>query len=562
MLSLLKIENIALIDQLELEFGKELNVLTGETGSGKSIIVDSLNALTGGRVSSDLIKAGSDRSRIEALFIKPDSKEFDEILAVAGIDNEGDELIVRRELSAAGKNRIFINNQLVTATVLKSLAPMLVDIHGQGEHDMLYDVSSHLEMLDEYADAAALRKKTAEVFAELTAAKRQLAEFESDEAAKLQLLDILKFQAGELKQTALVAGEDADLEQKKRILNNAEKLTALSSEVIDLLYDADNSTITTFDKAKQKIDELAEFDDRFSEYREALISVRATIEDVAATARDHRDHIEFSADRLAEIDGRLAEITHITRKYGGTIKSALEHLADAEERLENINSAEEREDELKNKIAGLREKYIAAAKDLSRRRSEKAKKFQKEVEQNLDAVALQKAKFEARVDSPVGTEFDDRRFTAKGFDRVEFYFSANAGEPTKPLAKVASGGEASRLMLILKTTAKNLSETTTTVFDEVDAGIGGRVAEAVGIKLNELGATRQVLCVTHQPQVASQANRHFVVEKHMSNNKTSIVVRELDETERIEEVARMLAGETITNAARENAREMLAGAGR
>ncbi len=558
MLSLLKIENIALIDQLEVEFGRGLNVLTGETGSGKSIIVDSLNALTGGRVSSELIKAGADRSRIEALFTKPVSKELDNILAAAGIDADGEELIVRREISAAGKNRIFINNQLVTATVLRSLAPMLVDIHGQGEHDLLYDTASHLEMLDEFAEAQSLRNETANAFAELSGAKRQLAEFESDEAAKLQLLDILKFQVGELKHAALKPGEDTELEQEKKRLNNAERLTALSSDVIDLLYDSDGSTITTLDKAKQKIDELGEFDDRFLQYQDALVSARGAIEEIAATARDHRDHIEFSAERLAEIDGRLAEITRLIRKYGGTIDSALEHLADAEERLRNIESAEEREVELRQRISELRVEYVEAAEKLNKRRIDKAKKFQKEVEQNLDAVALQKAKFEVRIDTDQG----DSRFTSKGFDRVEFYFSANAGEPPKPLAKVASGGEASRLMLILKTTAKNLSETTSTVFDEVDAGIGGRVAEAVGSKLKELAESRQVLCVTHQPQVASKADNHFVVEKAMSKNSTSIAVRALDETERIEEVARMLAGETITNAARENAREMLAGAGK
>jgi len=558
MLSLLKIENIALIDQLEVEFGRGLNVLTGETGSGKSIIVDSLNALSGGRVSSDLIKAGSERSRIEDPFVKPGSKPLNNILTDSGIDDEGDELIIRRELSAAGKNRIFINNQLVTAAVLRSISPMLVDIHGQGEHDMLYETASHLEMLDEFAGARSLREETAKAYEKLVSAECRLAEFASDEAAKLQLLDILKFQTGELKQAALIAGEDTELEQEKKRLNNAEKLTALSSEVIRLLYDSDESTITTLDKAKQKIDELGEYDGRFLQFQEAFISARATIEETAATARDHRDHIEFSAERLAEIDGRLAEITRVIRKYGGTIESAIDHLTDAEQRLHSIESAEEREAELRHEIADLRTEYVAVALKLSKLRSERSKKFQKEVEQNLDAVALQKAKFEVRI----GSDQDDRRFTAKGFDRVEFYFSANAGEPPKPLAKVASGGEASRLMLILKTTAKDLSETTSTVFDEVDAGIGGRVAEAVGAKLKELASSRQVLCVTHQPQVASKADSHFVVEKVMSKNSTSITVRVLDETERIEEVARMLAGETITNAARENAREMLAGAGK
>ena len=562
MLNLLKIENIALIDRVELEFGGRLNVLTGETGSGKSIIVDSLGALTGSRVSSDLIKAGAERASIEAIFSKPESKEFNAVLAEAGIDADDDEIIVRRELSSSGKNRVFINDRTVTAGLLRSIAPMLVDIHGQGEHDLLYEVSSHLEMLDQYANAAELREKTAGAFAKLADAKRRLDDLESDEAAKLQLLDILHFQVDELKRAALLPGEDAELQKEKNGLNNAEKLTTLSGEVSGLLYDDDDSAITTLDKAALRIDELAEFDARFAPFQEALASARASVEEAARTAGDFRDRIEFSPERLAEIDDRLAEITRLTRKYGGTIESALAHLAESEERLANIVSAEEREAEMRRGIADLRSNYIAAAEKLSALRTQKAKPFQKEVEHNLNTVALQKARFEVRIDTPASDDEIEKYSTAKGFDRVEFYFSANAGEPVKPLAKVASGGEASRLMLILKTTAKNSSKTTTTVFDEVDAGIGGRVAEAVGIKLSELGKTRQVLCVTHQPQVASKADTHLVVEKSMSAKSTSVTVRTLDDAERIEELARMLAGEKITNAARENAREMLAATGK
>jgi DNA repair protein RecN (Recombination protein N) len=562
MLNLLKIENIALIDRVELEFGDGLNVLTGETGSGKSMIVDSLAALTGARVSSDLIRSGAARASIEAIFSKPASKEFDAIFTEAGIDAEGDEIIVRRELSSSGKNRVFINDRSVTAGLLRSIAPMLVDIHGQGEHDLLYEVSSHLEMLDQYAGAARYRERTADAFAKLAEAEQRLNELESDEAAKLQLLDILHFQVDELKLAAMSPGEDDELQKEKNRLNNAEKLTALSTEVSEFLYDNDDSAVTALDKAALRIDELAAFDERFAPFQEALASARASIEEAARTAGDFRDRIEFSPERLAEIDDRLAEITRLTRKYGGTIASALEHLAESEKRLANIVSAETREAELRKEIAELRTQYVGAAEKLSALRWQKAKGFQNEVERDLNAVALQKARFEVRIESPANEDEMTKRSTAKGFDRVEFYFSANAGEPVKPLSKVASGGEASRLMLILKTAAKNLSKTTATVFDEIDAGIGGRVAEAVGVKLNELGKTRQVLCVTHQPQVASKADTHLVVEKSMSAESTSITVRTLSDAERIEEVARMLAGEKITNAARENAREMLAGAGK
>jgi DNA repair protein RecN (Recombination protein N) len=562
MLNLLKIENIALIDRVELEFGDGLNVLTGETGSGKSMIVDSLAALTGARVSSDLIRSGAARASIEAIFSKPASKEFDAIFAEAGIDAEGDEIIVRRELSSSGKNRVFINDRSVTAGLLRSIAPMLVDIHGQGEHDLLYEVSSHLEMLDQYAGAARYRERTADAFAKLAEAEQRLNELESDEAAKLQLLDILHFQVDELKLAALSPGEDDELQKEKNRLNNAEKLTALSTEVSEFLYDNDDSAVTALDKAALRIDELAAFDERFAPFQEALASARASIEEAARTAGDFRDRIEFSAERLAEIDDRLAEITRLTRKYGGTIASALEHLAESEKRLANIVSAETREAELRKEIAELRTQYVGAAEMFCALSKQKATGFQNEVERDLNAVALQKARFEVRIESPANEDEMTKRSTAKGFDRVEFYFSANAGEPVKPLSKVASGGEASRLMLILKTAAKNLSKTTATVFDEIDAGIGGRVAEAVGVKLNELGKTRQVLCVTHQPQVASKADTHLVVEKSMSAESTSITVRTLSDAERIEEVARMLAGEKITNAARENAREMLAGAGK
>lgn len=559
MLSLLRIKNIALIDELAVEFGPGLNLLTGETGSGKSIIVDSLNALTGERVTSDLIKEGSDAAKIEGLFTLQITKPLFTILDESGIeiDAAGEiDLIVRRELSLSGRNRIFINNQLITAAVLKRIGPFLVDIHGQGEQSSLFDPASHMELLDAFAGVSTERANAAAAFGEWRAAKNELDELKRDEAGKLQLVDILKFQVDELSRAALQIGESEELEEEKLRLNNVEKLSSLSTEAFSALYEMDGSTVATLDQAIQRIKELAEFDARFREYIDGLESAAAVLEDVSFTLRDFRGGLEFSPDRLEQIESRLAEITRVSRKYGGTVESALEHFAESEKRLSNIEMSELRERELNAILTEKRSEYVSAAAALSSKRKSAAKKFEREVESNLKAVALEKARFEVHFAGG-----DDADFTANGFDRIEFYFSANPGESPKPIAKVASGGEASRLMLILKTSGRSIADGTSAVFDEIDAGIGGRVAEAVGLKLKSLAEGQQVLCVTHQAQVASKADRHFLVEKAMSKNKTVIGIRELDQTERIEEIARMLAGERITDAARENAREMLAVAG-
>ena len=551
MLTLLKIKNIALIDSLEVEFGPGLNLLTGETGSGKSIIVDSLGALTGERVSNDLIKEGEQSATIEGLFVTSSTQHLAAVFEESGIDLDGDELIVRRELSLAGKNRVFINNQLVTQTFLRRIGAFLVDIHGQGEQAALFDPATHMEMLDAFAGVDSERRKTAEAFRQFAATRKELTDLRQDESDKLQLLDILKFQVDEIRGLGPKPGEDIELEEEKRRLNNVEKLSGLSDDAYKLLYEQDESTIATLDKAARRIAELSEYDSRFSDYREPLDTARAVIEDVAMTARDFRSSIEFSPARLEEIEDRLAGISRLARKYGGTIDAVLGHLAESEKRLENIETAELREQELEKKLSVDRAAYLDAAMALHDQRVAAAVKFSKDVEANLKAVALEKARFEVRVSR------DDAKFAATGFDDVEFFFSANPGESPKALVKVASGGEASRLMLILKTTAKATEAEKAAVFDEIDAGIGGRVAEAVGLKLKQLATSQQVLCVTHQPQVASLADKHFVVEKSMGRNRTAVGIRELDGDERVEEIARMLAGEKITESARTHAAEMI-----
>lgn len=561
MLNLLKIKNVALIESLDIEFGSGLNLLTGETGSGKSIIVDSLGALAGERASSDLIKDGADSAQIEGEFSIKRNKALIQLLDESGIETEKGEsvdVIVRRDISATGKNRIFVNGQLVTAAFLKRLGTFLVDIHGQGEQSTLFDPATHLDLLDEYARLTTKRDKVAAIYDEWSKIRAELADMQRGESEKLQLLDILKFQVDEIKAADLKVGEETELEEEKHRLNNVEKLSALSTDALTLLYDADESTVSTLDRAAKKIVELSEFDSKLAEYKDGIAAAQAVLQDLSFAVRELANHLEFSPERLEEIENRLAEITRVSRKYGGTVESAIEHLETSAARLDSIENAEFHQEEVKKRLHAKSSEYIAAAGELHAERAKAAAKFGKAVEAELADVALARSRFEVRVAEPNAD--DETRYSPNGYDNVEFFFSANAGEAVKPLARVASGGEVSRLMLILKTVAKEKHVGKAVVFDEIDSGIGGRVAEAVGLKLKELSANQQVLCVTHQAQVASKADSHLVVEKSMTKNRTSIYIKTLTDNERVEEIARMLAGETITDAARENAKEMIAAA--
>ncbi|MBX3298067.1 MAG: DNA repair protein RecN [Acidobacteria bacterium] len=556
MLSLLRIQNIALIDELEVEFGDGLNLLTGETGSGKSIIVDSLGALIGDRVSADIVKQGADTARIEGEFLLPPSRSSErlmELLDENGLETGSDPLLIRREISTTGRNRIFINGRAATASILRQVGQHLAEIHGQGEHTALYDVANHITILDSFAEADAELASLASAFDTWSSIRLRLTELRRDESEKLQLIDVLRFQVAEISSLAIEPGEDETLEDEKRRLYNVEKLSALSGEAFSLLYDDENSTLATLDRAARAIAELAEYDARFRGFDDQLAAARAVVEELGGQARDFASAIEFSPERLDEIESRLAEISRLKRKYGGSVESVLEHLRSSSERLAAIETSHEHEAALEQELAAAAEAYSSAAARLSAIRQKAAKEFSRGVENELRTVALDKAVFEVRFSA---TE----DFTATGTDAVEFFFSANPGEPVRPLVRVASGGEASRLTLILRSVAGGSAAGRTAVYDEVDVGIGGRVAEAVGRRLKSLSAVQQILCVTHQPQIASLADRHFLVEKSQDKNSTTVSLRELGPADRIDEIARMLAGEEITDAARENARAMLASA--
>ena len=562
MLALLNISNFALISELKVEFDRGLNLLTGETGSGKSIIVDALGVLIGDRFSPDLIRAGERHASVEGLFALGAHPQVEAILEEAGVGVRagGDvELVVRRELSAEGRGRVFVNNRLATLSLLRSLRPLLVDIHGQGTQQTLFDPETHLELLDAFADLASGREVVTAAYRRWSALNRELESLRRDEAEKFHLTDALRFQVSELEAARLAAGEDEQLEAERRRLANLEKLTELCADAYNLTYEESDSTVARLSRLERQVEELSHYEASYKNYSEGLASARVVLEDLSASLRDFLDGLTFSPERLAEIESRLAELARLKRKYGGTIESALEHLDGSRQRLRQLERTDERAEEVVRELAEARASYVQAAARLHRARAKSAGEFRRAVEASLGEVAMEHARFEARVESPAdaGADGASKSFTATGYDRVEFYFSANAGEPLRPLAKVASGGEASRMMLVLKTSASPARFPRTIVFDEVDAGIGGRVSEAVGLKLKALSGTNQVLCVTHQAQIARFADTHILVDKQERAGRTEVGVRPLDRRRQVEEIARMLTGAEITEAARRHAREML-----
>jgi DNA repair protein RecN (Recombination protein N) len=550
MLQFLNISNIALIDDMQVEFESGLNLLTGETGSGKSIIVDALGVLIGGRFTSELLKSGAERGSIEGLFSVTPNPELELLLENAGLDPTT-ELIIRREIASTGRNKIFINNQLATQSLLRDLRPYLVDIHGQGDQQTLFNPETHLEILDAFAGNNALRGEVAEAYQRWNAVRRELESLRHDEAEKFQLVDTLKFQIGELERAQLSPAEDEKLEEERRRLANVEKLTTLCQSSYSRIYEEDDAAVARVRQTLKDVEELAEFESSFRDYLEGLESARAVLEDLSFSLRDFADRLEFSPSRLAEIEDRLAEISRLKRKYGGSIAASLEHLARSEDRLRQIETSDERERELNAELAAARERYLDLARKLHKERVRAAKKFEQAVEKGISEVAIDNARFQVQVNDSVDLAGQ------KGIDHTEFYFSANVGEEVKPLARVASGGEASRLMLVLKTVANGSQFPRTIVFDEIDTGIGGRVSEAVGIKLKKLAQTNQVLCVTHQPQIARFADSHLVVQKEALKGRTQVSVGRLDKAGRVEELARMLTGAEITDSARRHAKELL-----
>jgi DNA repair protein RecN (Recombination protein N) len=554
MLKLLRINNIALIPELELELGEHLTLLTGETGAGKSILIDALGLVLGDRASPDLIRSGEEKGTVEAVFESP---AVASLLDERGLPAEGDELVLRRELHANGKGRATVNGALVPVSLLRDLGPRLAVVHGQHEPQGLLDPATHLSVIDHFAGEDAARP-IGELFRDLRSIEAALEKLRGDRRETERRREMLVFQANEIDSAELGAGEEEALRAEKARHANATRLASLSSEAFSLLYEDEAAALTRLGQVFKRVEELAAIDPEFRPFVEAKADCLPPLEDLARSLRDYHERLEVAPGRLDEIESRLALIERLKRKYGSTLTEVLAFAASCREALAALEAPEEQERKLEERRERAAAAYLDRAKALSKRRRSVARDLVKRVQAELAELAMEKTRFEVLF-TPADPEaaLDPSAWTEQGLERAEFLLSPNPGEELRPLARIASGGELSRIMLAIKTVVRSDEPGLTLVFDEVDAGIGGRVAEVVGRKLKALAEKQQVLCVTHLPQIAALADHHLAVRKHVARGRTLTGVDALSESDRVEEVARMLGGETITATARQHAREML-----
>lgn len=554
MLQELDIENYAVADRLRVRFQAGLNLLTGETGSGKSIVVDSLALLFGARADAGVIRAGAPRARISGIFDPPPGDEFRAWLDARGCA-AADELIVERQILASSKSRAYINGSPATLTALKELAPRLGDIHGQHEQQMLFSPREQMRMLDGFAGTAAAARGVAQAYRACRGLEAQLRELQAGEQERLRRLDLLRFQADEIGRAALQPGEDEELQRERRLLVNLSRLRESCAAAYNALYEADAAAAAQLKTAAGQLEAVGEFDESLAEFAAGLETARAVVEDTAFEIRNYLDKLEAQPERQEQIEERLALIEKLKRKYGAALDDVLRYGEKVGKELADLEAGGAAPAALEEQLRAATAAYRSQAEALSQRRKEAAAKLAAAVERELPALAMENARF------AVGLEpLED--WSADGLERVAFLFSANPGQAARPLNRAASGGELSRVALALKTClldAGGGAETLRTlVFDEVDSGVGGRVAEAVGKRLKKLSAGSQVLCVTHLPQIAGLADVHFHVAKIEKRRQTFASVTELSGGRRIEELARMLSGAEVTDAALANARQLAA----
>jgi DNA repair protein RecN (Recombination protein N) len=560
MLRLLRIRNLALIRELEIEFGRGLNLLTGETGSGKSILVDALGLLLGARSSQDMIRSDCDSAVVEGVFEIGKCGPVEALLLESGLESEDHMLLVRRELSVSGRNRVFINNNIATLSFLKSIGDKLADIHGQQEQRSLLDLATHLEWLDFFGGNSDLVIEVRDRYRRLRETARRLESLRTGERERLRRVDILQYQIEEIGRIQPRPGEDEELERERSILDNHEKILTLAGEAYALLYENEASILTGINHLESILEELGTYDQDWKQHLEALHESRYRLEDLSFASRDLAARNDFSTDRLEQVHLRLDAVEKLTKKYGPTCEAVLAHKQRCETELEDLLSAADSENRIAEEFALESDEFRQVAQKLSKVRKKVAVTLERELQKEFAALAMERMELLVHFHEP-GAGRDNGPLPAgygpNGSDHVEFMIAPNKGEEIRPLARIASGGELSRLMLAIKSLCGNGEEDRTLVFDEVDAGIGGRAAEAVGRRLLDISGKNQVLCVTHLPQIAAFAKHHFTVCKEVAGGRTETVVKKLDDPARIKELSRMLGGETITETTRRYALEML-----
>ena len=594
MLIEMRLENYAVIDNLVVSFGPGLNLLTGETGAGKSILIDALALLLGEKASSDVIRSGAERAVISAVIEAEGAAEkaLEKILEANGLSKADDEtddgsLILRREIAAGGKGRVFVNNQPATVAVLRLLAPHLATIHAQNESMLSFDGPARLSLLDAFA-ASSLDPVEA-AFAAWKEVRARIDELERGEQDRLRLVDLWIFQKREIEDARLQGGEDERLETEKRILANAEKIYNAAMNAFDLLYEGNGSTASSLRAAQKQIEELARYEPRFQDALSALETARISVEDVGATVRDYAGGIHASPEHLAGVEDRLALLDRLKRKYGPTLDKVIQFGADVARKLSEVENKDEILRQLRAELAKAAEEYLRLARALSKKRHEAARRLEKLVEAEINDLAM-KSVFRIEMTSSE----EPGNWSGSGVDQVVYMISTNPGEPLRRLEDIASGGELSRVMLALKVSVEGAaggksplkpkaglsgapshsvdtqakipspgeggqkwSTQRTLVFDEIDTGIGGRAAESVGKKLKALARGNQVLCVTHLPQIATFGDHHYVIEKKEVGGRTRTSIRAVTGEERTEEVARMLSGAKLTETSRKHAEQMI-----
>jgi DNA repair protein RecN (Recombination protein N) len=538
MLRYLSIEHLAVIERVEIDFDTGFNVLTGETGAGKSILVEAVGLLLGGRASSELVRTGEDTATIQALF-----------------DVDGSEVIVRRELTAQGRSRAFVNGALATAGALKDLAARLIEIHGQHEHQGLLVPESHLDLLDAYAGFEERREDVARCFQRLGALRAELETLRLDERQTLARVDLLTFQRDEITQAAPRVGEDEELAGERHRLANAGKLLQLSAEAYQTLYEQDGAVLSGLATVWKRVADLAALDPRAAAYDESRAAITSQLEDLAYFLRDYAEGIDASPGRLQEVEDRLAALERLKRKHGPTLSDVLAHRDLCVRELALLASADERAADVTLEVEAAEREYLERARRLSADRREAAVRFSKELVKVVAGLAMERTRFDVRFNAD---PLPAAEWGPRGIDRAEFFVSPNPGEDLRPLARIVSGGELSRLMLAIKTLAARKGRGATLIFDEVDAGIGGHTADVVGRRLQDLAREYQVLCITHLPQIAAHGDVHYTISKDVRGGRTVTRVARLDTAARETELARMIAGDAASSGMRASAAEMLA----
>jgi DNA repair protein RecN (Recombination protein N) len=551
MLLELVVENYAVVERLRVHFHAGLNLLTGETGSGKSIVVDALGLLLGGRASADMIRTGELRARVAGIFDVRDHTAIRGLLEPAGLEVEDGELLIEREVLTSGKSRAFVGSRPVAVSLLKEIAPYLADIHGQHDQQLLFSPEAQRDMLDLFAGHRELLDRVAAVHRQWQAAAAELEELERSEQEKLRLLDLWSFQRKEIQSAALQPEEETELENERRVLQNVNRLQESAETAYAAVYDGPESALSLTRVAAKRVDELCKIDSSLEGLREHLKSADLSLQEASYALRDYLSGLEANPARLEEVETRLANIDRLKRKYGQSIAEILSFLEDVRRQIAAVEDAGERMEKLRKEQKRLSAEFEKLAVELTERRTTASGKLEKRVAGELAQLAMERTVFRIAI--------RPAPWSQSGADRVDFLVSPNLGEEPRPLEKVASGGEISRIALALKTclTGNRSAHIRTLVFDEVDAGVGGAPAEGVGRRLKKLAEANQVLCVTHLPQIASFADHHYRVEKKESKGRTVAVIEELDRAARTNEIGRMLSGQKLTPEALKHAEQLI-----